>query len=159
MSNFDKHVLAFSPTHIRFGPIQWLQSIRKIINFWYTFGWKWWVISFRDYLGLSDSCSYDVIGRADRFGFQNFCSPAGKYNFSVLFCLLIYANLYKFWWYDILLKLWNILYAYILLYTVILLKHYFFERLLKYKLHRVTSKLYVNLTLLVTRCSLYFSKR
>ena len=34
--------------------------------------------SFRDYLGLSNSCSYDVddvIGRADRFGFQNFCSP------------------------------------------------------------------------------------
>ena len=31
-----------------------------------------------DYLGLSNSCSYnvhDVIGRADRFGFQNFCSP------------------------------------------------------------------------------------
>ena len=78
MSDFDKHVLAFSPTHIRFGPIQRLQSIRKIINFWYTFGWKWWVISFRDYLGLSDACSYDVddvIGRADRFGFQNFCSP------------------------------------------------------------------------------------
>ena len=52
-----------------------LDCIRKIINFWYTFGWKWWVISFRDYLG----CSYDVddvIDRADRFGFQNFCSPA-----------------------------------------------------------------------------------
>ena len=35
--------------------------------------------SFRDYLGLLNSCSYDVddvIGRADRFGFQNFCSPA-----------------------------------------------------------------------------------
>ena len=35
--------------------------------------------SFRDYLGLSNSCSYDVddvIGRADRFGFKNFCSPA-----------------------------------------------------------------------------------
>ena len=34
--------------------------------------------SFLDYLGLSNSCSYDVddvIGRADRFGFQNFCSP------------------------------------------------------------------------------------
>ena len=26
-------------------------------------------------MGLSDACSYDVIGRADRFGFQNFCSP------------------------------------------------------------------------------------
>ena len=80
MSNFDKHFLAFFPTHIhvRFGPIQSLQSIRKIINFWYIFGWKWWVISFRDYLGLSDACSYDVddvIGRAHRFGFQNFCSP------------------------------------------------------------------------------------
>ena len=75
----------FSPTHICFGPNQQfkrLQSIRKIINFWYTFGWKWWVISFRDYLGLSDACSYDiddVIGRADRFGFQNFCSP-GQYD-------------------------------------------------------------------------------
>ena len=37
--------------------------------------------SFRDYLGLSNSCSYDVddvIGRADRFGFQNFCSPGTK---------------------------------------------------------------------------------
>ena len=34
--------------------------------------------SFRDYLGLSNSCLYDVddvIGRVDRFGFQNFCSP------------------------------------------------------------------------------------
>ena len=82
MSNFDKHVLAFPPTHIRFGPIQRLQSIRKIINFWYTFGWKWWVISFCDYLGLSNSCFYDVddvIGRADRFGFQNFCSPVQDY--------------------------------------------------------------------------------
>ena len=29
-------------------------------------------------LGLSNACSYDVdvvIGRADRFGFQNFCNP------------------------------------------------------------------------------------
>ena len=37
--------------------------------------------SFCDYLGLSNSCSYDVddvIGRADRFGFQNFCSPDQK---------------------------------------------------------------------------------
>ena len=82
MSNFDKHVLAFFPTHIRFGPIQRLQSIRKIINFWYTFGWKWWVISFCDYLGLLDACSYDVddvTGRVDRFGFQNFCSPGLEY--------------------------------------------------------------------------------
>ena len=75
MSNIDKHVLAFFSTHIHFGPIQRLQSIRKIINFCYTFGWKWWVISFRDYLGLSDACSDDVIIRADRFGFQNFCIP------------------------------------------------------------------------------------
>ena len=38
--------------------------------------------SFRAYLGLSNSCSYDVddvIGRADRFGFQNFCSPGSNY--------------------------------------------------------------------------------
>ena len=78
MSNFDKHDLTFYPNHIHFGPIQRLQSIRKIINFWYTFGWKWWVISFRDYLGLSKACSYDVddvIGQAVRFGFKNFCSP------------------------------------------------------------------------------------
>ena len=37
--------------------------------------------SFGDYLGLSNSCSYDVddvIGRVDRFGFQNFCSPGGN---------------------------------------------------------------------------------
>ena len=77
MSNFDKHVLAF----ICFGPIQRLQSIRKIINFWYTFGWKWWVISFRDYLGLPKACSYDVddvIGQVDPFGFQNFCGPDTK---------------------------------------------------------------------------------
>ena len=40
--------------------------------------------SFRDYLGLSNSCSYnvdDVIGRADRFGFRNFCSPADEMSF------------------------------------------------------------------------------
>ena len=36
------------------------------------------LISFRDYLGLLNACSYDVIGRADRFGFQNFCSPGQK---------------------------------------------------------------------------------
>ena len=68
----------------RFWSIPWplayhrLDCNRKISNFWYTFGWKWWVISFRDYLGLSNACSYDiddVIGRADRFGFQNFCCP------------------------------------------------------------------------------------
>ena len=38
--------------------------------------------SSRDYLGLSNSRSYDVddvIGRADRFGFQNFCSPGVDY--------------------------------------------------------------------------------
>ena len=36
---------------------------------------------FGDYLGLSNSCSYDVddvIGRGDRFGFQNFCSPGAE---------------------------------------------------------------------------------
>ena len=38
--------------------------------------------SFHDYLGLSNSCSYDVIGRADRFGFQNFCSPGHNYTTS-----------------------------------------------------------------------------
>ena len=39
--------------------------------------------SFCDYLGLSNSCSYDVddvIGRVDRFGFQNFCSPGLMYH-------------------------------------------------------------------------------
>ena len=74
----------------RFWIIPWplayyrLDWIRKIINFWYTFGWKWWVSSFRDYLGLSNACSYDVddvIGRVDRFGFQNFCSPDVPYVF------------------------------------------------------------------------------
>ena len=37
--------------------------------------------SFRDYLWLSNSCSYDVddvIGQADRFEFQNFCSPGAE---------------------------------------------------------------------------------
>ena len=30
--------------------------------------------------GLSDACSYDIIvGRVDRFGFQNFCSPVEYY--------------------------------------------------------------------------------
>ena len=33
VANFDKHGLAFFPTHIQFGPIQRLQSIRQIINF------------------------------------------------------------------------------------------------------------------------------
>ena len=78
MSNFDKHVLAFFPTHIHFGPIQRLQSIRKIIYFWCTFGWKCWVIYC---WGLLNACSYDVddvIGRVDRFGFQNFCSSDGN---------------------------------------------------------------------------------
>ena len=51
-----------------------LDCIRKIflIHFWMK------MKSFRDNLELSNSCSYDVddvIGRADRFGFQNFCSP------------------------------------------------------------------------------------
>ena len=50
--------------------------------------------SFRDYLGLSNSCSYDVddvIGRADRFGFQNFCSP-GVDNVSCYFVTLDYTT-------------------------------------------------------------------
>ena len=41
--------------------------------------------SFHDYLGLSNSCSYDVddvIGQADRFGFQNFCNPGWGYSVS-----------------------------------------------------------------------------
>ena len=47
-----------------------------LIHFWMK------MKSFRDYLGLSNSCSYDVddvIGRADRFGFQNFCSPGAQW--------------------------------------------------------------------------------
>ena len=39
--------------------------------------------SFRDYLWLSNSCSYDVddvIGRVDRSEFQNFCSPGKVLN-------------------------------------------------------------------------------
>ena len=52
--------------------------------------------SFRDYLGLSNSCSYDiddVISRADRFGFQNFCSPVHNYAaFLFLTCMLLYAE-------------------------------------------------------------------
>ena len=47
------------------------------------------MMSFCDYLGLSNSCSYDVddvIGRADRFGFQNFCSPGSQ--------LLFYMSMY-----------------------------------------------------------------
>ena len=30
MSNFDKHVLVFSPTHIRFGPIQQFKDYRVL---------------------------------------------------------------------------------------------------------------------------------
>ena len=30
MSNFDKHVLAFSPTHIHFGPIQQFKDYRVV---------------------------------------------------------------------------------------------------------------------------------
>ena len=30
MSNFDKHVLAFPPTHIRFGPIQQFKDYRVL---------------------------------------------------------------------------------------------------------------------------------
>ena len=46
-----------------------------LIHFWMK------MKSFRDYLWLSNSCSYDVddvIGRVDRFEFQNFCSPEWK---------------------------------------------------------------------------------
>ena len=53
-----------------------LDCIRKnnqfLIHFWMK------MKSFREYLWLSNSCSYDVddvIGRANRFEFQNFCSP------------------------------------------------------------------------------------
>ena len=75
MSNFDKHVLAFSPTHIRFRPIQQLKDysvLKKSISDTLLDEND---ESLVDYLGLSDACSYDVIDRADRFGFQNFCSP------------------------------------------------------------------------------------
>ena len=51
-----------------------------LIHFWMK------MKSFRDYLGLSNSCSYDVddvIGRADRFGFQNFCSPGLSYEMTM----------------------------------------------------------------------------
>ena len=37
-------------------------------------------------MGLSDACSCDVIGRVDRFGFQNFCSPGLK------ICILFFQN-------------------------------------------------------------------
>ena len=30
MSNFDKHIFAFSPTHIRFGPIQQFKDYRVL---------------------------------------------------------------------------------------------------------------------------------
>ena len=57
-----------------------LHCVRKnnqfLIHFWMK------MKSFCDYLGLSNSCSYDVddvISRADRFGFQNFCSPGTKF--------------------------------------------------------------------------------
>ena len=81
MSDFDKHVFAFSPTQIRFGPIQQFKDYRVL-----------------EKQSISDTLldendeslvfvtiwdcrtrSYDVIGRADRFGFQNFCSP-GSYS-------------------------------------------------------------------------------
>ena len=50
--------------------------------------------SSRDYLGLSNSCSNnvdDVIGRADRFRFQNFCSPAQ----GIWFVLYMNSALYE----------------------------------------------------------------
>ena len=76
-STMHRNETAFTGTTA--GPVQRLQSIRKIIDFWYTVGWKWWVISFCDYLGFLNVCSYDVdvaIGpTTDQFGFQNFCSP------------------------------------------------------------------------------------
>ena len=55
-----------------------------LINFWMK------MKSFHDYLWLSNSCSYDVndvIGREDRFEFQNFCSPDRNYlkNFDKLY--------------------------------------------------------------------------
>ena len=77
MSNFDKHVFAFSP-HPKVGPIQQFKDYRVLEKQSISdtlLDENDEVISFRDYLGLSDACSYDVIGRADRFGFQNFCSP------------------------------------------------------------------------------------
>ena len=64
-----------------------LDCIRKNIQFLIHFWMK--MKSFRDYLGLSNSCSYnvdDVIGRADRFGFQNFCSPGAQIILLVLSC-------------------------------------------------------------------------
>ena len=76
MSNFDKHVLAFFPPPIyasgQFKDYKVLekQSIPDTL------------LDENDEslvfvtLGLSDACLYDLIGRADRFGFQNFCSPA-----------------------------------------------------------------------------------
>ena len=50
------------------------------------------MMSFCDYLGLSNACSYDVddvIGRLDQFGFQNFCSPGPGHKKR---CLLPFAN-------------------------------------------------------------------
>ena len=47
---------------------------QKNNQFLITFGWKWRVfVTIWDCLMLYDLD--DVIGRADRFGFQNFCSP------------------------------------------------------------------------------------
>ena len=60
--------------------------------------------SFRDYLELSNSCSYDVddvIGRADRFGVQNFCSPVPSYECfhcskRISFMIFVSLSLQKF---------------------------------------------------------------
>ena len=59
------------------------------------------MMSFHDYLGLSNACSYDiddVIGRVDRFGFKNFCSPVLTYRitsgfmFATLACATAIQN-------------------------------------------------------------------
>ena len=62
--------------------------------------------SFRDYLGLSNSCLYDVddvISRVDRFGFQNFCSPgtncldsAQAVGKTICYIIHVYAVLFSF---------------------------------------------------------------
>ena len=54
--------------------------------------------SFRDHLELSNSCSYDVdevIGRADRSGFQNFCSPVLEYLADINWTNFYYMYIYN----------------------------------------------------------------
>ena len=80
MSNFDKHVLAFFPTIYTSGQFKDYRVLENKSISDTLLGEKD-VISFRDHLGLSNECSYDVndvISWADRFGFQNFCSPAAN---------------------------------------------------------------------------------